>query len=110
VRAKKENLMADFSRLSTKRSFDYSPINWKVPFRVILAAAAFALAGCTAIRRSIPPDMRSSAKFTTPTTMRMIPPNTRRQAASTLAVVVAVEAALPGSAHQDLLNARLWQA
>jgi hypothetical protein len=51
VRAKKENLMADFSCLSTKRSSDYSPsMSWKAPmrFRVILAVAAFALAGCNA--------------------------------------------------------------
>ena len=43
--------MADFSCLSTKRSSDYSPsMSWKVPmrFRVILAVAAFALAGCNA--------------------------------------------------------------
>ena len=43
--------MADFSCLSTKRSSDYSPsMSWKAPmrFRVILAVAAFALAGCNA--------------------------------------------------------------
>jgi len=51
VRAKKENLMADFSCVSTKRLSDgSSPMSWKAPmrFRVILAVAAFALAGCNA--------------------------------------------------------------
>ena len=41
--------MADFSCLSTKRSFDYSPsTSWKGPMRfcVIIAVSAFALAGC----------------------------------------------------------------
>ena len=43
--------MADFSCLSTKRSSDYSPsMSWKAPmrFNVMLAVAAFALAGCNA--------------------------------------------------------------
>jgi hypothetical protein len=51
VRPKKDSLMADFSCLSTKRSSDYSPsMSWKVPmrFRVIVAVAALALAGCNA--------------------------------------------------------------
>jgi hypothetical protein len=42
-------VMADFSCVSTKRTSDYlSSMSWKVPFRVIFAAAAFALAGCNA--------------------------------------------------------------
>ncbi len=51
VREKKESLMAVFSCLSTKRSFNYSPsMSWKAPMRlsVILAVATFALAGCNA--------------------------------------------------------------
>ncbi len=46
-----ENVMADFSRVSTKRSSDcWSPTTWKapMPIPVILAVAAFALAGCNA--------------------------------------------------------------
>ena len=49
--AKKDNLMADFSRLATKRPSDCrSPPMWKAPLRIpiILAVAAFALAGCNA--------------------------------------------------------------
>ena len=41
--------MADFSCVSTKRSSDWSsPMSWKPPvrLRVIVAVAAFALAGC----------------------------------------------------------------
>jgi hypothetical protein len=43
--------MADFSRVSTRRSSDrWSPTAWKAPVRipVILAVAAFALSGCNA--------------------------------------------------------------
>ena len=43
--------MADFSRASTKRTSDWpAPMIWEAPvrFRVILAVAAFALAGCNA--------------------------------------------------------------
>ncbi len=43
--------MADFSRVSTRRSADCrSPTRWKAPVRilVILAVAALALAGCNA--------------------------------------------------------------
>ena len=49
--AKMGGQMADFSCLSTKRSSDYSPsMSWKPPrrFRVIVAVAALALAGCNA--------------------------------------------------------------
>jgi len=63
VRAK-ENLMADFSCLSTKRSSDYSPsMSWKAPmrFRVILAVAAFALAGCNA-NQEVNPSSRTAPR------------------------------------------------
>lgn len=43
--------MADFSCVSTERLSDgWSPMSWKAAmrFRVILAVAAFALAGCNA--------------------------------------------------------------
>ena len=43
--------MVDFSCVSTERSSDWpSPPRWKQPmrFRVMLAVAAFALAGCNA--------------------------------------------------------------
>jgi hypothetical protein len=48
---KEENLMADFSRVSTTPSSDCSsPTSWKLPGRIgaILAVAALAVAGCNA--------------------------------------------------------------
>jgi hypothetical protein len=51
VHAKKDSLVADFSCPTTKRSSDNSPsMSWKAPmrFRVIVAVAALALAGCNA--------------------------------------------------------------
>jgi len=46
-----ENVMADFSRVSTMRSSDcWSPTTWKgpLPIPVILVVTVFALAGCNA--------------------------------------------------------------
>jgi hypothetical protein len=91
--------MVYFSCVSTKRSSSWSPsIRWKPPmrFRMIVAVAAFALAGCNANQGSIPRRERPPGSSPAPTfrvTMRMIPPNTRRRAACTPAVAVAVERA-----------------
>jgi hypothetical protein len=45
--ARKENLVADFSGVSTERSSD-CPWRAHIRFRLIVAVAAFALAGCNA--------------------------------------------------------------
>jgi hypothetical protein len=60
------NLMADFSCASTKRSSGRrSPICWKAPmrFHVILAVAAFALAGCNANQAVNPSSQPPSQVF-----------------------------------------------
>jgi hypothetical protein len=56
------NLMVYFSCVSTKRSSAWSsPIRWKppTPFRVIVAVAAFALAGCNA-NQEVNPSSRTA--------------------------------------------------
>ena len=66
VRAKMENLMADFSCVSTKRLSDgSSPMSWKAPicFRVIIAVAAFALAGCNANQTLNPSEQADLSKI-----------------------------------------------
>ena len=100
--------MVYFSYVSTRRSSAWSsPIRWKPParFRVIVPVAAFALAGCNA-NPEVNPSSRTAPGVVAgpifPTTMRMIQPNTRRRAASTQAVAVAVEAgAAPPSGQVD---------
>jgi hypothetical protein len=60
------NLIADFSCASTKRSSARrSPICWKAPmrFHVILAVAAFALAGCNANQAVNPSSQPPSQVF-----------------------------------------------
>ena len=90
--------MVYFSCVSTKRSSAWSsPIGSKPPtrFRVIVAVAAFALAGCNANQEVNPasrtaPGVVAGPDF--PNYNAYDPPNTRRRAASTPAVAVAVEA------------------
>ncbi len=58
--------MADFSCVSTKRLSDgSSPMSWKAPmrFRVILAVAAFALAGCNANQTLNPSEQADLSKI-----------------------------------------------
>jgi hypothetical protein len=98
--------MVYFSCVSTKRSSTWSsPVRWKPPrrFRVIVAVSAFALGGCNANQEVNPSSRTAPGSSPAPTfraTMRMIPPNTRRRAASTLAVAVAVEAGAAPLARQ----------
>jgi hypothetical protein len=53
--------MVCFSCVSTKRLSAWSPVRWKPPmrFRVIVAVAAFALAGCNA-NQGVDPSSRTA--------------------------------------------------
>ena len=56
--------MAHFSCAPTRRSSEWaSPMSWKAPvrFHVILAAAAFALAGCNA-NQNVNPSSRTASQ------------------------------------------------
>src|SRR4029077_10461713 len=96
--------MADFFCASTKRTSHWpAPMSWEAPvrFRVSVVVTALLLTGCNAnqevnLSSRTAPGVAAGPAF--PTTIRMIPPNTGRQAVSTPAVAlvpVAVEAARP---------------
>jgi hypothetical protein len=108
--------MVYFSCVLTERSSAWSsPIRWKppMPFRVIVAVAAFAVAGSNAQGANLSPQTApgvvAGPYFTN--VMRIIPPNTRRRVASTRAVAAAVERTRlpwPAQSVQASANKRKW--